>query len=209
MEKLNMIKLYRHPLSGHSHRVELFLSLLELDYELVDVDLMTSEHKSDEFLKLNSFGQVPVLDDNGAVIHDSNAILVYLAQKYDDGHWLPDDPIGAAKVQQWLSIAAGPIAYGPATARLITVFGANNNAEEIIQRSNELLTVINFHLGSHSFLIGDDLTIADIAAYSYIAHAPEGNVSLQPHANIRSWLVRIESLKGFVQMQSTKIGLAA
>jgi len=204
-----MIKLYRHALSGHSHRVELFLSLLELDHELVDVDLMTGEHKSDEFLKLNPNGQVPVLDDNGVIIYDSNAILVYLAKKYDDGHWLPGDPVGAAKVQQWLSTAAGPIVSGPATARLITVFGANYNADEVITRSNELLTVINSQLENHSFLVGDGPTIADVAAYGYIAHAPEGNVSLQPHANIRSWLKRVESLKGFIDMQSTSIGLAA
>lgn len=204
-----MIKLYRHALSGHSHRVELFLSLLELDYELVDVDLMTGEQKSDKFLKLNPNGQVPVLDDNGIIIYDSNANLVYLAHKYDDGHWLPGDPVGAAKVQQWLSTAAGPIASGPATARLITVFGANYNADEVIKRSNELLTVINSQLENHSFLVGDGPTIADIAAYSYIAHAPEGNISLQPYANIRSWLKRVESLKGFINMQSTSIGLAA
>jgi len=204
-----MIKLYRHALSGHAHRVELFLSLLELDYSLIDVDLANDEHKSDEFLKLNPNGQVPVLDDNGVIIYDSNAILVYLAQKYDDGHWLPGDPVGAAKTQQWLSLAAGPIAYGPATARLITVFGANYDAAEVIERSDNLLTVINSQLDNHSFLVGDGPTIADVAAYTYIAHAPEGNISLQPHANIRSWLNRVESLKGFVGMQGTSIGLAA
>lgn len=204
-----MIKLHRHPLSGHSHRVELFLSLLELDYELVDVDLLNGEHKSDAFLKLNPMGHVPVLDDNGVIICDSNAILVYLARKYDDDHWLPNDPVGAAKTQQWLSVAAGPIASGPATARLITVFGAKHNAEEVIQRSNELFTVINSELSHRPFLIGDGPTLADVAAYSYIAHAPEGNVSLQAHANIRSWLIRVESLKGFVEMQRTHVGLAA
>lgn len=204
-----MIKLYRHALSGHSHRVELFLSLLDLDYSLVDVDLLNGEHKSDDFLKLNPFGQVPVLDDNGIIIYDSNAILVYLAQKYDDEHWLPNDPVGAARTQQWLSVAAGPIASGPATARLITVFGADYDADEVIKRSNELLTIINSQIRSQSFLVGDGPTIADVAIYAYIAHAPEGNVSLQPYINIGSWLRRVESLKGFVDMQGTKIGLAA
>lgn len=204
-----MIKLYRHALSGHSHRVELFLSLLDLDYSLIDVDLMNGEHKSDEFLKLNPFGQVPVLDDNGVIIYDSNAILVYLAKKYDNGHWLPNGPEDAARTQQWLSVAAGPIASGPATARLITVFGASYNADEIIKHSNVLLAIINSELSDNSFLVGDGPTIADVAAYSYIAHAPEGNVSLQPHANIRSWLRRVESLKGFVEMQKTNVGLAA
>ena len=170
---------------------------------------MVGGEKSGEFLKLNPFGQVPVLDDNGVIIYDSNAILVYLLQKYDDGHWLPSDPVSAATTPQWLSIAAGPIASGPATARLITVFGADYNADEVSKLSIELLTVINSRLSNHSFLVGDGPTIADVAAYGYIAHAPEGNVSLQPHANIRSWLKRIESLKGFVEMQGTKIGLAA
>ena len=63
------------------------------------------------FLALNPLGQVPVIDDGGTVIADSNAILVYLAKRYGDAHWLPDDPAGAAVVQRWLS--AGPIASGP------------------------------------------------------------------------------------------------
>jgi glutathione S-transferase len=204
-----MIKLYRHALSGHSHRAELFLSLLDLNYSLIDVDLMNGEHKTDEFLKLNPFGQVPVLDDDGVIIYDSNAILVYLAQKYDNDHWLPNNPESAAQIQQWLSVAAGPIAYGPATARLITVFGANFDTDDIIKHSNELLDIINSKLINNPFLVGDGPTIADVAAYTYIAHAPEGNVSLQPHANICSWLRRVESLKGFVKMQATEVGLAA
>jgi glutathione S-transferase len=204
-----MINLYRHPLSGHAHRVELFLSLLGLDFKPVDVDLQKGEHKSEHFLKMNPFGQIPVLDDDGTVIYDSNAILVYLAAKYDAGKWLPRDPVAAARTQQWLSLAAGPIAAGPAAARLITVFGANYNAEEVIKRSNELLKVIDSQLADRKFLTGDTPTIADVAAYSYIAHAPEGNVSLQPYTNIRNWLQRVESLEGFIAMQKTSTGLAA
>ena len=204
-----MIKLYRHALSGHAHRVELFLALLRLKYTLIDVDLANGEHKSETFLKLNPFGQVPVIDDDGIFIHDSNAILVYLAKKYDGGHWLPNDAVNAARIQQWLSLAAGPIASGPARARLITVFGAKFNADEVIQYSDDLLKIIDGELTNRTFLVADGPTIADIAAYTYIAHAPEGNVSLTPYANIRAWLKRIESLKGFVGMQKTSIGLAA
>ena len=204
-----MIKLYRHALSGHSHRVELFLSLLGQDYSLIDVDLMSGEHKSDEYLKLNPFGQVPVLEDNGTVIYDSNAILVYLARKYDDGNWLPIDPEAAAHVQQWLSLAAGAIASGPARARLITVFSADYGAEEVIKNSHELLNVINTKLKNRTFLLGDSPSIADVSIYSYIAHAPEGNVSLEAYSNINNWLKNVESLKGFIGMQTTKVGLAA
>jgi glutathione S-transferase len=204
---MNPIKLYHFPLSGHAHRVQLMLSLLELPTETVFVDLAKGAHKQPEFLAINSFGQVPVLDDNGVVLADSNAILVYLANKYGHGRWLPTDPVGAARVQRWLSVAAGPLHAGPATARLITVFGASNNAEDVIARSHNLLKVIDQELSNSAYLAGDAPTIADIAGYTYIAHAPEGNVSLQDYANVRAWLARIEALPGFVGMPRTAVGL--
>ena len=204
---MNPIKLYHFPLSGHAHRVQLMLSLLELPTETVFVDLAKGAHKQPEFLAINSFGQVPVLDDNGVVLADSNAILVYLANKYGHGRWLPTDPVGAARVQRWLSVAAGPLHAGPATARLITVFGASNNAEDVIARSHNLLKVIDQELNNNTYLAGDAPTIADIAGYTYIAHAPEGNVSLQDYANVRAWLARIEALPGFVGMPRTAVGL--
>jgi glutathione S-transferase len=204
---MHAIKLYNFPRSGHAHRVELMLSLLELPTELIFVDLAKGAHKQPNFLALNPFGQVPVIDDQGVVLTDSNAILVYLAQKYGKGRWLPTDPVGAAKVQRWLSVAAGPIAFGPAIARLITVFGAPYNAEEVITRSHNLLKVVDQELAKSAYLAGDQPTIADVAAYSYIAHAPEGNVSLADYANVRAWLARIEALPGFVGMPRTVAGL--
>ena len=201
------IKLYNFPKSGHAHRIEMMLSLLKLPTELVFVDLAKGAHKQPEFLALNPFGQVPVIDDNGTVIADSNAILVYLAKKYDNGTWLPEEPAAAARVQRWLSVAAGPLAFGPAAARLVTVFGASFNTDEVIGRAHTLLKVIDAELARSPFLAGDTPTIADIANYSYIAHAPEGNVSLEPYANVRSWLARIEALPGFVAMPRTVIGL--
>ncbi|AVH34960.1 glutathione S-transferase [Pseudomonas monteilii] len=203
----NPIKLYNFPKSGHAHRIELMLSLLNLPTELVFVDLAKGAHKQPDFLALNPFGQVPVIDDNGTVIADSNAILVYLAKKYDNGTWLPEEPAAAARVQRWLSVAAGPLAFGPAAARLVTVFGAAFNTDEVITRAHTLLKVIDAELAKSPFLAGNKATIADIANYSYIAHAPEGNVSLEPYANVRSWLARIESLPGFVPMPRTVIGL--
>lgn len=203
----NPIKLYNFPKSGHAHRIELMLSLLNLPTELVFVDLAKGAHKQPDFLALNPFGQVPVIDDNATVIADSNAILVYLAKKYDNGTWLPEEPAAAARVQRWLSVAAGPLAFGPAAARLVTVFGASFNTDEVIARAHTLLKVIDAELAKTPFLAGNTATIADIANYSYIAHAPEGNVSLEPYGNVRSWLARIEALPGFVPMPRTVIGL--
>lgn len=204
---MQAIKLYNFPRSGHAHRVELMLSLLQLPTELIFVDLAKGAHKQADFLALNPFGQVPVIDDDGVVLADSNAILVYLAQKYGKGRWLPSDPVGAARVQRWLSVAAGAIHTGPATARLITVFGAPYNAEDVIARSHGLLKIIDQHLSSSTWLAGDTPTIADVAGYTYIAHVPEGNVSLDDYAHVRGWLARIEALPGFVGMPRTAAGL--
>jgi len=196
----SQIKLYRFPLSGHSHRVELFLSLLGLPVELIHVDILTCAHKNPEFIALNIFGQVPVLQDGDVTIADSNAILVYLASKYDAGHWLPRDPEQAAEVQRWLSVAAGLLAFGPAAARLVKVFKAPLNLDEVTQRANHLFEVMEKVLQQSPFLVGAKPTLADIANYTYVAHAPEGGVPLASYPRIRAWLVRIEALPGFVPM---------
>ncbi|VAW51918.1 Glutathione S-transferase, unnamed subgroup [hydrothermal vent metagenome] len=207
---MSTIKLYRYPLSGHSHRVELFLSILGLETEIINVDLANGEHKQDAFLNKNIFGQVPVLEDGPVTIADSNAILVYLASKYDSKrNWLPLGNEESAEVQRFLSIAAGEIAHGPASARLVTVFGAKFDQDTLIKHSHTLLATLEAHLTDREWLAGKTATIADIADYTYIAHAPEGNVSLNDYPNVRAWLKRVEDLPGFVAMQATAVGMAA
>lgn len=204
----NAIRIHRHALSGHCHRVELFASLAGIDHDLIDVDLAAGEHKKEPFLSLNPFSKVPVIEDGETVISDSNAILVYLAKKYAPD-WLPEDAAEAAEVQRFLSLAAGDIAYGPAAARLVTVFGAGLDADVAKGIAAIVFGKLEKHLEGRSFLAGERPTIADVAIYSYTAHAPEGNVSLQDYPNIRALLARIEGLNGFVPMQATKVGLAA
>jgi glutathione S-transferase len=203
------MKLYYHPLSGHAHRARLFLSLLGIAHELVLVDLSKGEHKQADFLKLNPFGQVPVLDDDGTIVCDSNAILVYLAKKTGRSDWLPEDAEGAAEVQRWLSVAAGQIAHGPAQARLINVFKAPYRAEEVIPRSHAILALIDAALDGRRWIASEAPTIADVALYSYVARAPEGDVDIADYSNIRAWLSRVEALPGFVDFQKTPVGLAA
>ena len=203
------IRLYTTPLSGHGHRVRLFLELLALPYETRLVNMAAGENRHPEFLAKNPFGQVPVIDDGGRVLFDSNAILVYLAKTYGDDSWLPEDPHGAAEVQRWLSLAAGPIAYGPCAARLVTVFGAKLDWDAARAIAVKLFDVIEPEVASKAFAAGDHATIADIAAYAYIAHAPEGGISLDPYPNLRAWLRRIEALPRFVAMPITRAGLLA
>jgi glutathione S-transferase len=207
---MTTIKLHRHALSGHSHRVQLFLSVLGLDADIIDIDLGSGEHKKSAFLQKNRFGQLPVLEDGDTVLSDSNAILVYLATQYDASHqWLPKDAVAAAEVQRFLSVAASKVAYGPASARLVNVFGAGLDHQVLIAESHALLATLDAHLQERAWLATDNATIADIANYTYIAHAPEGGVSLENYTNVRAWLQRVERLAGFVAMQATAVGLAA
>ncbi|MBL1266533.1 MAG: glutathione S-transferase [Halomonas sp.] len=201
------IKLYRHALSGHCHRVELMLSLLGLPATFIDVDLAAGEHKAPPFLDMNAFAQVPVLDDQGVILADSNAILVYLERRYGSSRWLPDDPLIQAQVQRWLSVAAGPLANSAMKARLVTVFNAPFDPEPLIADAHELFAIVDAHLEHQPFLAGEHATLAEISLYSYIAHAPEGNVSLEPYRHIRAWLKRVEALENFVPMAVTKVGL--
>lgn len=210
MKPARPIIFYGFKTSGHSHRAELMLRLLDLPFEFRHVDLLGGEHKRAPFLELNPFATVPVIDDAGTVIADSAAILVYLAQKYDTSRtWLPTDPVKAAEVQRWLSVAQGPVFNGPCSARLVTVFGAPLDHGRAKSVAEDLFKVLDEQLSGRRFLVGAGPTLADVALYSYIAHAPEGGVSLEPHRNIRAWLARVEALPGFEGMPQTKAGLVA
>ncbi|MFO0551550.1 MAG: glutathione S-transferase [Polyangiaceae bacterium] len=194
--------LHRFLLSGHCHRVELFLSLLGLEVELVDVNLVVGDQRRPEFLAKNAFGQVPVLEDGDVVVSDSNAILVYLANRYDrDGVWLPRDPVLAARTQRWLSVAAGPLASGPAAARVARLFGRPDDVKAQ-EQAQKLFDVMNAELETTPFFGGERPTIADLALYAYTARAPEGGVSLEPWPRLRAWLGRVEALDRFVPMQA-------
>lgn len=202
------LRLYAFGPSGHSHRAELFLSLLGLGFDRIEMNLPAGQHKQPSFLAKNPLGQVPVLEDGELTVADSNAILVYLASRYDpQQRWLPREPLAMARVQRWLSIAAGPLAMGAAGARAARLFGTKLDVPRSQAIAHQLLLVMEAQLGETPFLTGDDVTLADLALYSYTAVAPEGGVSLADHAAVRSWLARIESLPGFLPMPRS--GLAS
>ncbi|MEM7547943.1 MAG: glutathione S-transferase [Pseudomonadota bacterium] len=204
------IKLYRNPKSGHCHRVQLMMSFLGVAYDTTDLDMANGAHKAPEYLKISPLGQVPAIDDDGLTMSDSNAIITYLAARYaDEGQWAGRTPAEKAEVQRWLSIAAGEIASGPCAARLVTVFGAPLDHAAAVAKAHDLFRMMDAALAGKAFLVSDRITLADIAGYSYIAHAPEGGVSLDAYPNIRAWLKRIEAEPNFVGMAASPIPAAA
>ena len=203
------IRLHRFALSGHCHRVELMLSLLQLPCDLVDVNLPAAEHKAPPFLALNPFGQVPVIEDGDLVMADSNAILVYLAGSYDARRiWWPVDVRAQAAVQRWLSAAAGPLAAEPAAARVAQLLQRTSNPQAVAVARN-LFGLMESQLTGRAWLAADHATIADVAMYSYTAHAPEGGIALDDWPQVRAWLQRVEALPGFIGMQRSALPAVA
>lgn len=203
----NAIRIHSFPLSGHAHRVRLFASVAGIAYDVVPVDIPAGENKKTPFLALNPLGLVPVIEDGDIVIHDSISILVYLARKYAPS-FIPQDVQQEAEMHRFLALSAGEISYGPGAARLINVFNAPLDPAFAKATAEKVLAKLEAHLIGREFLVAGKISLADFAIYSYVAHAPEGDVSLEPYSNVRRWLVNIEALKGYIPMQPTKIGLA-
>lgn len=197
-----MLKLYDTPVSGNCHKVRLFLSLLGIEHEITPVNLLEGEQKTPAYLTINPLGKVPVIDDDGTIIWDSQAILVYLAKKYGDADWYPDDAEGMGAVQKWLSFAANEMWAGPAIARAIVKFKRNIDPVLPIKNSIAALTVLDGWLSDHDWLACDRPTIADIAVYPYAAMVWEGNVDMSPYDALNEWIRRIEALPNYVGMMN-------
>jgi glutathione S-transferase len=202
------IILHGTELSGHTHRVELLLRMLGLPYRYVVAS--AAVRSTPEFHQLNPLRQIPVLQDGDLTLADSNAILVYLAKRYAPGsQWLPEEPVAAAQVQRWLSIAAGEVMYGPAIARMVTQFNFPGDLARAKQIGAVLLRFMNDHLKTRSFLAAERATIADLACYSYVAHAPEGGIPLGEYPSVLAWLRRVEALPHFKPIPPSPIPPAA
>jgi len=195
-----MITLYDMPLSGNCHKVRLLLSFLALPYQARPVDLLGGEQRSPDYLQINPFGQVPVLDDDGLVIRDSQAILVYLAKRYSGEPWWPDDAYRLAQIAAWLSTAANEITNGPALLRVHHKFGRDIDIARARQITAKVLDIVDRQLASRDWLAGDSVSLADLAIYPYLALAPEGGIDIAAYANIVAWFQRLRALPGYVSM---------
>jgi glutathione S-transferase len=196
-----MIQLYGHELSGNSYKVRLFLELLNLDYEWIKVDLMAGEHKSSAYLALNPFGQVPLLVDGDTKLADAQAILVYLARQYASDRWLPIEALPLAQVVRWLSTTTGEVRQGPENARLYYLFGATSiNIERAHQKAEHILTQLDQHLSTHTWLEFEHPTIADVAVFPYVALARDGKIDLDAYPHVLAWIDRVKQLPGYISM---------
>jgi len=179
--------------------------MLGLDYERVTVDSSKGETQTPAFKTLNPRGQIPVLEDGDLRLWDSLAILVYLARRYGDanrveGPWLPSDPVGEARVMQWLALSENELLYGLARARSVLHFGRPFDLAACQAEGRAGLEVLEDRLQGRDWLEGEGATIADIACYPYAALAQEAGISLGAYPAVQAWLERFSALSGYQPM---------
>lgn len=197
------IQLYTGLGSGNSYKVELFLQLLSVPFDPIQVSIPKGEHRDEAFLALSHFGQIPVLVDNEKVFTDSHAILCYLARAYGDSNadtWLPIEPEGLARVMRWLSFSANEIQNGPTMARAAKLLGWAIDYESAVEKSYRLLSLMDDHLQKREWLATKSVTVADIACYPYLLLASEGGIETQPFSAVCDWMERLESVPNFWPM---------
>ena len=194
------MKLYDLELSGNCYKVRLLASLIGINLEIHPVNFIDGEHKKNNFLSLNPFGELPIFVDGTTTLRDSQSILIYLANKYAGEAWWPSTAHQQAEVSQWLFTAANEIQHGPCTARLVDKFNYHLDKNVAIHKSVRILKIIEQHLHNREWLAINRPTIADIAIFPYIALASEGGIDLSPYHNIHRWMNNIMSLDNFLPM---------
>ena len=200
------MRLYDYILSGSCYKVRLFLSMIGKDYETVPVDYYPGcEHKTPEFLEINPLGQIPVLTDEELTLRDAQAILVYLAGKYDaDRTWYPEAPRLQGEIAMWLSFAGGEIMNSSA-ARLHDMLFYDFDLDKVRAAAHAAFRVLDDHLtdreilGRH-WIVGENPTVADIACFPYVALSGDGGISLDDYHAIRRWISRVKRIPGFIVM---------
>ena len=198
-----MIRLHSTMASINGYKVRLLLSMLDLPYELVDIDMYGGEHKREPYLSLNPFGQMPAMEDGGFSIADSHACLVYLARKYDGaGRWLPADAEGEAKVAEWLSKSANEVHQGPwmKRAKVRRPDAIKLSDEEIDTRCDHILAIMDAHLTTHDWLALDRPTIADVSCFGPISMLAVSGYDTDKWPRLTRWLDRIRALPGAIDI---------
>lgn len=198
-----VIEVYGDIYSGNCFKVKLLLRLLGMEHRWVHVDIVKGESRTDSFLEKNPNGKIPVLvNDDGRVLFESNAILNHLAA---GSQFLPNDRFERAEVLQWQFFEQYSHEPFIATSRYIVRYldsPADRAAELESKRAGgyAALTVMEKHLAHRDYFVGSAYSIADIALYAYTHVAEEGGFSLTSYPNVRGWLSRIASHPRHVTM---------
>ena len=195
------MKLYNVAYSGNSYKVRLLLAQLGIPCEIIEVDILKGESRTPEFLKINPNGRTPVLDDDGFVLAESNAILAFLAR---GTKFLPESRKNWALVFQWMFFEQYSHEPFIATSRFWLQHKPDSPERSALLASKRdggwaALRIMEDHLGQDEFFVGD-YSIADIALFAYTHVSRQGGFPLDTFPKIRAWIDRVRAQAGFISM---------
>jgi len=195
-----VLRLYDYLPSGNGYKVRLLLHQLGIPFERVEMDILRGETRTPEFLAKNPNGRIPTLElEDGSHLAESNAILCYLA---DGTPFLPADRLDRARVLQWMCFEQYSHEPNIATVRFWYHSELTDERRALLPAKRQLgeaaLRVMDEHLRTRRFFVGEGYTVADIALYAYTHVADEGGFDLAPHGAIRGWLERVRAQPGHV-----------
>jgi glutathione S-transferase len=199
------MRLYYHPFSTNARRALMTAIHLGVPLERVVIDLRKGEHKQPEYLKLNTNGKVPTLDDDGFVLWESRAIMMYLADKTPGQTLLPQDVRGRADVTHWMFWDA--VHFSPALQIIMfervvkPLLGHGAPDAKEIERGEKLtaplMAVLDGHLAGRTWLCGDAVTLADLSLATPLVLAERAQVALPE--NVSAWFSRVQALPAYQQ----------
>lgn len=198
-----MLKIHSTIQSINGYKVRLLLAILDIEYELVDVDMYGGEHKKEPFLSLNRFGQMPALEDGSFSIGDSHACLVYIARKFDStDQWLPRDPQGEARVAEWLSKSANEVHQGPwlKRAKIRRPDAITTPDEEIDRRCDHVLGIMDAHLAEQNWLALEHACIADLSCFGPVSLLKISGYDTDKWRHVSRWMSDLRALPGAINI---------
>ena len=198
--------LYNSPVSGNCYKVRLLLAHLAIPYERQDLDVVDRSDRGDVLGGLNPDLRVPTLVlDDGRPIAESGAILWYFGE---GSRFVPEDRYDRAKVLQWMFFEQYTHEPAIAVVRFLVAYsGEAERYASLIERKTvdgyRALDAVERHLaGASSYVVGDAMSLADIALYAYTHVAHEGGFDLASYPTIRAWLDRVAAEPGHVPIDA-------
>ena len=188
------MRIYGDVGSGNCQKVKATAEFLGLAYDWIAIDIMMGESRTAEFLRVNPAGQIPVVVfDDGRTLAQSNAIVRYLAR---GSSLIPDDPFDCAKADEWMFWEQYSHEPCVAVARYQRVYLKTPQSEidpRLMERGDRALDRLEARLAGRDYLVGERLSVADIALLPYTRLAHEGGFDLASRPAIGEWIARCEA----------------
>lgn len=194
-----MLKLYGADLSAPSNKVRMVANKLGIEYEYVLVELRNKQHQEQWFLDINPVGKIPVIDDEGFILFESDAIIKYLAQK-EKSDLYPSELKKRALIDQWMDFtnihiggAMSKVLFNRIFAKFAHVEQDERSLQEGLNFLHRFLPVVDNQLKTNLYLAGEIFSLADISLLATLDPAEVGGVKIDEHSNVSRWRRSLKS----------------